>query len=127
MKKSPIKIPLPEREVTVTLDLSDDFIIMCEFLNITHKEALDTYLRHIKVYNYLIQEEEGANAKGTAIFKKFKDIQFKNEGLKVAKHPKHHLGPIKKIISLGMAEEGSASLKYVEIIEEWHNDIFKTV
>ncbi|SDF96056.1 hypothetical protein SAMN05421827_102254 [Pedobacter terrae] len=127
MAKSQIKIPRAEHELTISINLPEDFIIMCEFLNITPKQALITYLRHVKFYNYIINEKEGVNSEATAIFKKFKETQLKTEGLKVAKHHKLHLAPIKKIISLGMAGEGSNSQKYAEIIEKWHTNIFKTL
>lgn len=127
MAKSQIKIPRAENELTITINLPEDFIIMCEFLNVTHKQALVTYLRHIKFYNYIISENEGANSEATAIFKKFKETQLKSEGIKVAKHHKLHLAPIKKIISLGMTGEGSSSQQYAETIEKWHTNIFKTL
>lgn len=114
-----------DNEIIVSLNLPEDFICTCEIMNITYKQAIVTYLEHIKIYNHFFNEDDGANSEATAVFKKFELSQLKNQGVKVTKHHKLHLAPLKEILRLGMDEKGSESQEYIDVIEKWYEKISK--
>ncbi|RAJ31734.1 hypothetical protein [Pedobacter cryoconitis] len=123
MQEQGNKKPEDKNEVTVILDLPDDFLCLCEYSNITPKHALETYIINIKVYNYLINEGCGVNFLATSIFKKYKDAHFKSKGTRVAMFHELHIAPIKQILKLGMADVGSNSPQYADIINKWYQII----
>jgi len=125
MIENRIKTPLDGTYTSFKLNLPDDFISVCQFMNISFSQALQTYVDHIKVYNQLFNEKKGINVEATSIFKKFQKSCIRKHGMKTAIYPKLHVDPIREIIKLGMAKKGSDSTEYENIIKRWYQTIMK--
>lgn len=115
----------PLNNITVELELTEDFIKACEFCNIDEKAALETYLSHITFYNFLFDEGEEFNALATKLFKKNNRDHFTSENVQTANHSELHLAPIKEILAVGKENLGSSSVEYKNIIKKWYKSIPK--
>ena len=125
MQENRIKTPLDGTHTSFKLNLPEDFISVCQLMNISFSQALQTYADHIKVYNQLVNEKKGINFEASAIFKKFQESCVRKHGIKIAIYPDLHVAPIREIVKLGMAKKGSESTEYENIIKRWYQSIMK--
>jgi len=125
MQENRINIPQGIIPLSIKLNLTEDFVNICQLMNISFDEALQTYADHIKVYNQLFNEHKGVDAQAMHIFKKFQKSCISKQGLKVAVYSQLHVNPIKEILKLGRAKKGSECAEYESIIKQWYHTIMK--
>ena len=125
-RKKDKKLPV-RNKISFDLELSEDFKTACELFNIDAIQAIEGYLKHVTVYNFLFNEMEGLNHEATLISKQVIKRHFNIENLKIAKHYKHHQLPIELIIKAGIKGHGSTSEEYLNIIDNWHKTISQII
>ncbi len=123
MKVNRIKVPEDRTRMSFNINLTQDFMCVCQLMNIPFEEALQTYVDHIKVYNHFVNEHRGTNYEATAIFERYAESHREKFGLQTAKYKNVHINPIKQIVKLGQAEIGSESHEYTKIIEDWYGAV----
>lgn len=123
MKRQKDEIPSIRNKIAINLELPEDFRTACELFNIEATQAIESYLKHVTVYNFLFNEMAGLNHEATLICKQLIKRHFNIENIKVAKHYQHHQLPIEQILKLGIKGNGSLSKKYSKVIKTWHQSI----